>query len=188
MQRGSVKTRFSYHFHHLPGGEKHLELRRGRSLGRKANLKKPLVDMKPLPPPASLGDKTILEPRLDLPLAERRMVRGNEREGRHEENEERPGDRGSFMGPPPPSRNQKNTGPREAATVDGEPKRSQRSAAATAEPSPGERRRQKPSHKKTLDGQRMILAGSARNTQRPPGKDGGRRRRRGRPKLASGTK
>ena len=136
MQRGSVKTRFSYHFHHLPGSEKHLELRRGRSPGRKANLKKPLVDMKPLPPPASLGDKTILEPRLDLPLAERRMVRGNEREGRHEENEERPGDRGSFMGPPPPSRNQKNTGPREAATVDDEPKGSQRSAAGTAEPFP----------------------------------------------------
>ena len=86
----------------------------------------------------------------------------------------------------PPPRDQKNTGPREAATVDGEPKESQRSTAD--EPGPRERRRQKPSHKKTLDGQRKNGLGGL-DTRDPTGarKGGGRRRRGGRPRLADGT-
>ena len=51
----------------------------------------------------------------------------------------------------PPPRDQKNTGLREAAAVDGEPKESQRSTAD--EPGGRERRRQKPSHNTALDGQ-----------------------------------
>ena len=70
----------------------------------------------------------------------------------------------------PPSRDQKNAGPREAATVDGEPKIATINAAA--EPVPGERRRQKPSRKKALGGQRKngLGADSSRETQRAPGK------------------
>ena len=70
----------------------------------------------------------------------------------------------------PPSRDQKNAGPREAATVDGETKIATINAAA--EPVPGERRRQKPSRKKALGGQRKngLGADSTRETQRVPGK------------------
>ena len=87
----------------------------------------------------------------------------------------------------PPSRDQKNTGPREAATVDGEPKIATINAAT--EPVPGERRRQKPSRKKTLGGQRKNGLGGL-DTRDPTGarKGNGRRRRSGRPRLASGTK
>ena len=191
MLRGSVRARFSHHFHHLPGGEKHLELRRGRSLGQKANLKKPLVDVKPLPPPVSLGDKTILEPRLDLPLAERRIVRGNEREGRHEENEEWPGGRGSFMDVQEPAALRPATRKIRAR---------ERSPPSTANPKNRNGRpptnpalgrgaaKNRPATRPSTVKERMILAGMARETRWTPGKGNGPRRRRGRPKQASQTK
>ena len=188
MRRGSVRARFSHHFHHLPGGEKHLELRRGRSLGRKANLKKPLIDMKPLPPPVSLGDKTILEPRLDLPLADRRIVRRNEREGRHEESEKRPGRRGSFMEPAALRPATRKMRVRERSPPPTANPKSQRS---TPPPNPALGRgaaKNRPATRPSTVKERMILAGMARETRWTPGKGNGPRRRRGRPKQASQTK
>ena len=188
MLRGSVRARFSHHFHHLPGGEKHLELRRGRSLGQKANLKKPLVDVKPLPPPVSLGDKTVLEPRLDLPLAERRIVRGNEREGRHEENEKRPGRRGSFMEPAAlrPATRKIRVRERPPPSTANTKNRNGRSPPPNPCPERGAAKSRLTTRPSTVK-ERMILADSTRETQRAAGKGNGRRRRGGRPRLANGS-